>query len=238
MAYLLQLERSIVRPRVARYAAITMNTPDETKLRSPLLLDKNRSILVVIDVQEKLMPHIKSRDVITWNLQRLLTAAELFQIPIRASEQYPRGLGATVEPLRQHLNNAIGAPLTEKSMFSCRECEQWLAEATCLERPQIVITGIETHVCVLQSAFDFMAAGFDVFLVVDAVGSRYRLDHRTALTRISQSGGNLITTESVLFEWCERSGTPEFKQVSELVKQPRPRRGRKYDESASANRLQ
>ncbi len=148
-------------------------------------------------------------------------------VPVRATEQYPKGLGRTVESLQKKLQASGAGSTLEKTMFSCRECLELFEAAESQQRHQIVLTGIETHVCVLQTAFDFLAAGFDVYLIVDAVGSRSKRDHRIALNRLETAGVTLVSAESVMFEWCEVSDTPEFKQISELVKlQPPPRKQR------------
>lgn len=185
--------------------------------RSSHLIDRATSTLLIVDVQEKLIPSIQHSDWLIWNIQRLIDGADILNVPTRATEQYPKGLGHTVESLRSKLN-----AIPDKSLFSCRECEDIIQAAIAEERRQIVLTGIETHVCVLQTALDFIAAGLDVFLVVDAVGSRSHRDQRIAVQRMRDCGVNVVTTESVLFEWCEVSGTPEFKQISQLVKQTGP----------------
>ncbi len=185
--------------------------------RSPLLVDRRRSGLLVVDVQEKLFPLIRHPSRLAWNIRRLLDGAGLLGVPLAGTEQYPRGLGPTIAPLRERLRE-----IPEKRMFSCRECnslfEQWQTSSL----RQIVLAGIEAHVCVLQTALDAIAMGFDVYAVVDAVGSRRELDEQIGLRRIEQAGGTLVTTESVLFEWCESSAIPEFRQISELVRETEP----------------
>ncbi len=187
--------------------------------RSPLLLDRSRSSLLVIDVQEKLLPLIRHSAEIAWNIRRLMDGAKILEIPVVATEQYPVGLGSTSSELRERLG-----PIPDKRMFSCRECghlfDQWDEAAV----EQIVVVGIEAHVCVQQTSLDLIAMGFDVYVVVDAVGSRFELDEQVGLRRIEQSGGTLTTTESVLFEWCETSGIPEFKKISDLVRERVPAR--------------
>jgi isochorismate hydrolase len=186
-------------------------------IRSPLLLDRAQSGLLVVDVQEKLLPTIDRHAVIAWNIDRLLGAAKLLGVPFAASEQYPAGLGKTVEPIRAQLN-----AIAEKRMFSCRECQPiinaWIERGL----RQIVVVGIEAHVCVLQTALDMQSIGFDVFVPADAVGSRMQLDYSTALGRLAQAGVIVTTTESIMFEWCETSAASEFKQISALVRQSPP----------------
>ena len=186
--------------------------------RSPLLMNAQDSALVVIDVQEKLIPHIRNHEELTWNIGRLITGAELLGLRIVATEQYPRGLGATIEAIRQPLRTAK-SPIPEKTMFSCRECADEFSNLYQQGIHKLLVTGIETHVCVAQSALDLIAAGFSVYVCVDAVGSRHRVDHETALRRLENSGAVLTTTEAALFEWCERASREEFKAISKLIQE-------------------
>jgi nicotinamidase-related amidase len=182
-----------------------------------LLLDRKRSGLLVVDVQEKLFPLIQDSARIAWNIGRLLDGAHLLAIPFVATEQYPQGLGPTIESLKTRLNTR-----PSKRMFSCRECAPLLDDWRARGIEQLVVTGIEAHVCVLQTALDCLAAGWDVFAPVDALGSRQEVDAQVALRRLEQAGVTLTTSESVLFEWCESSAIPEFKQISDLVRATGP----------------
>jgi hypothetical protein len=147
----------------------------------------------------------------------LIDGAHTLGIPVEATEQYPKGLGTTTPVLAERL-----AAIPSKLMFSCRECsplfERWRDRGVY----KILVAGIETHVCVQQTVLDLLAAGFQVYLAVDAVGSRYTVDRDIALRRMEMSGATLTTTEAALFEWCEVAGTPEFKQVSALVRETPP----------------
>jgi isochorismate hydrolase len=106
--------------------------------------------------------------------------------------------------------------------FSAAGCDPFVTQLQHLDRRQVVIGGLETHVCVLQTALDLLTTGFDVYLVADAVGARFALDHDVALRRLEGAGTTVTTTESVLFEWCERAGTDQFRQISQIVRQPGP----------------
>jgi len=185
--------------------------------RSPELLSRSDSALLVVDVQEKLLTAIPAREVIVWNIRRLLDAAALFQIPVAASEQYPRGLGPTAEVLAQRLESPAA-----KQRFSCHGCQIVPDTWTSAGIYKLVVTGIEAHVCVLQTVLDLLSAGFQIHVPVDAIGSRYRLDYDTALRRMEASGAVLTTTEMVMFEWCETAADPNFKQLSALVRETRP----------------
>ena len=175
-------------------------------MRSPLLMSRENSALVVIDVQEKLIPAISGSKKIVWNIQRLARAANLLNVPARVTEQYPKGLGPTVQSLKEGLGDPV-----EKLMFSCRECQTMLDDLRGQGITNLTLVGIESHVCVLQTALDFITDGFNVYIVADAVGARSELDHEIALRRAETSGCFITTTEAVLFEWCESASAPEFK---------------------------
>lgn len=184
--------------------------------RSHELIGRGESRLLLIDVQEKLMPTIPVRESLIKNCRKLIEAAKLFGVPVSATEQYAKGLGPTVPELRNLLD---AAAIPDKVCFSAAECLGW---GTAAEHPdgrfQIVVAGIEAHVCVLQTALDLLAHGFQVFIPADAIASRAKLDWKIALRRLAASGAILTTTESVMFEWCAAAGSPEFKQLSQLVK--------------------
>lgn len=172
--------------------------------------------VVVVDVQAKLLPHIDQGDIVERNVAKLLNAAAMFAIPGFVTEQYPKGLGPTTGNVTSSLPS--GYQTLEKLMFSCRECEAILSALPSQNRHNVLLAGIESHVCVMQSALDLLSAGFDVFACVDAMGSRFTIDHQTAIRRMELSGVTLVTMEMVLFEWCEIAGSQQFKQISQLAK--------------------
>lgn len=190
--------------------------------RSPLLMNASDSAVVVIDVQEKLLPLIPNHKHITWNMLRLIEGAELLDVSVCCTEQYPRGLGKTVDPLLGKVNSVGEHAIAEKTMFSCRQCSSLFETISESGIHNLLLCGIETHVCVAQSALDLMAQGFNIFVCVDAIGARSPIDHRVALRRLESSGVTLTTTEAVLFEWCESSKHSEFKKISKLVQQTAP----------------
>ncbi len=185
--------------------------------RSPLLMNPHDSALLVIDVQAKLVPLVLAPSRLVWNIGRLVEGATLLQVPIGLTEQYPKGLGATVEELRPLLPDAC-----EKTTFSCAECgelfDRWQAEG----RRKILVAGMETHVCVQQTTLDLLANGFDVYVAVDAVSARHAVDHQTALGRMSDAGATLTTCESAIFEWCDHSRNTAFRQLSQLIQREPP----------------
>lgn len=180
-----------------------------------MLMSAHDSCLLVIDIQAKLNPVMFDPDRAPDGSANLLKAAEILGIPALLTEQYPKGVGETVEGLQDLM--PVGCPV-EKNTFSCLGEEAFAEKFEDLGRPQVVIAGIEAHICVLQTALELLDRGFDVFVVEDATASRTRENHRAGLERIRDAGGWVVTVEMVLFEWLKRSGTPEFKQISQLIK--------------------
>ncbi|MGB2933005.1 MAG: hydrolase [Methyloceanibacter sp.] len=184
-----------------------------------MLLDRDKSQLLIVDVQEKLLPAVSDPERVVERCVRLVRAARRLEIPITFSEQYPSGIGPTVAPLREALDYA-GAVL-EKVEFSCMKngpLRERLHELRRKGRPQVVIGGIEAHVCVAQTAIDLEEQGFESFVVADAVSSRAKASRRLALARLLKAGADIVDSEMVLFEWMGKSGTPEFKELHALVK--------------------
>lgn len=186
----------------------------KTYTRSPSLLSSGTSRFLLVDLQEKLLPAMYGGDEVVANCEKLIAGAQILNVPLSATEQYPKGLGPTIPQIADHIPQR-----PDKLRFSCAEALDWaLADRTEKDRHQIVVAGIETHVCVLQTAFDLLSNQFDVFVVADAVTSRKPKDYDLALQRMRDSGVQIVTTEMVLFEWCEVAGSDEFKQISKLVR--------------------
>ena len=142
-----------------------------------------------------------------------MDAAKLFEMPRVGTEQYPRGLGATEPSLAERL-----PALPSKTRFSCLECSELFTQLAAQQRRKIMVVGIETHVCVQQTVLDLLSESFEVYVAVDAIGSRFELDRQVALNRMELAGATLTTTEATLFEWCESASDPQFKAISALVK--------------------
>jgi nicotinamidase-related amidase len=184
-----------------------------------MLLSRDKSQLLIIDVQEKLLPAMSNPERVVERCVRLVRAARALDIPITVSEQYPQGIGPTVGPLREALGNS--ATVIEKVEFSCLKNEalrDHLHELRRRGRPQVVMGGIEAHVCVNQTAIDLEEQGFEAFVVVDATSSRARSSRRLALARMQRSGVDVVDSEMAVFEWLGQAGTPEFKELLALVK--------------------
>ncbi|MGI8979151.1 MAG: hydrolase [Pirellulaceae bacterium] len=185
--------------------------------RSPELMNRGDTALLVVDMQEKLVRLIPRHVPLVWNIGRLIDGAKILGLEVLATEQYPKGLGPTSPELAAKLG-----PIPAKMAFSCGECGELFEALGQKGIHRILVCGIEAHVCVQQTVHDLLAAGFRVYLAVDAVGARGWLDCETALQRMDSAGATLTTVEAALFEWCDVAGTPEFKQISNLVKQPPP----------------
>ncbi len=183
-----------------------------------MLIDASKASLLFVDVQSRLLPAMADGDGVVARCQVLLQAAQKLDVPVAVSEQYPKGLGHTVEGLR----SAIGtAPVFEKLAFSCWRDIFMRAALIGLHdrgRPQIIVAGIEAHVCVLQTALDLAQSGFAVFVVADAVSSRAETSKALALARMGHAGIDVINTEMAVFELLGKAGTPEFKELSGLIK--------------------
>ncbi|MEZ6128014.1 MAG: isochorismatase family protein [Planctomycetaceae bacterium] len=191
------------------------STGSETSTRSSSLLHRDRSCLLIVDVQEKLLPVINNHERVLESIGFLLDCASVMRIPVVMSEQYPKGLGPSVRSVAEH--RAV-THVFEKLRFSAAEgfVQQPIVDLKL--RPQVVVAGIETHICVLQTALDLLASGYQVFVVEDATGSRSSTDSASALVRIRSAGGTMCTAESVAFEWCEVAGSDEFRTISRLVR--------------------
>ncbi len=179
------------------------------------LLERDRAALVVIDVQESFRSYQSFAGVAS-ACAKLVQAARILSLPMLVSEQYPKGLGRTVPEL------GLGdEPRIEKTVFSAARADGFdlgVAGTDPGGVGQAVVCGIETHVCVSQTVHDLLAAGVEVHVPADAVGSRHPLDHERGLERMERAGAVVGTVEAALFELLERAGTPEFKAVQALIK--------------------
>lgn len=179
----------------------------------PNVLDRDRAALVVIDVQERIDAVMTDRRH-TPRIEDLVDAFGTLELPVVATEQYPKGLGDTVASLRERYE---GDPI-EKDTFSCVREPRFVQAIEAVGREQLVVCGIEAHVCVVQTVLDLLAAGHQVHVPHDAVNSRRVADREWGMRRMVESGAVPTTTESVLFELVERCGTDDFRAMAALVK--------------------
>jgi nicotinamidase-related amidase len=170
--------------------------------------------LLVIDVQDKLMAMIPGADRVIGNIGFLIDAARLLEMPVQATEQYPKGLGPTVAELARRLPER-----PDKTAFSSCAVPAVLANFARAARPRILLAGIEAHVCVLQTALDLLAHNLQVFVAADAVASRYAVDQELALRRLEHEGAVVTTSEAAVFEWVGGADHPRFKDISRLVQE-------------------
>jgi nicotinamidase-related amidase len=180
-----------------------------------MLMSAARSALLVVDIQQRLLPNMAAPQAVVENAAVLIRAARRLSVPILASEQYPRGLGSTVPDLADLLSPD---QVLEKLHFSCIGDADFAQRFRELGRPQAVIAGIEAHVCVLQTVEDLLAQGAEAFVVEDATSSRTPKNHAAAMARLREAGARVVTTEMVVFEWLAKAGTPEFKELSALIR--------------------
>lgn len=184
-----------------------------------MLIEAAKSTLLIVDVQDRLLPAMAAPEAVETRCLVLVKAAKLLGVPITVSEQYPKGLGRTVPALAAELG--ADAAVFEKLSFSCWQNmamkDHFIAHHE-TQRPLVILAGIEAHVCVLQTALDLAAAGFAVFAVADAMSSRAVSSEQLAHARMRQAGVSLINTEMAVFELLRKAGTPEFKALSALIR--------------------
>jgi nicotinamidase-related amidase len=183
--------------------------------RHESLLEPTRGAILVIDVQEGFRSHVPDLARIAAQIRLLLAGAELLDVPIAASEQYPQGLGHTID----EVGLPPGTPICEKVEFAMPSAPGWdRLPAEVRDAQQLVLVGIETHVCVRHTALALLSAGRRVQVVVDAVASHTDPHRDVALRGLEQAGARLTTVEQVLFDWLRTAGTPAFRQVQALLK--------------------
>lgn len=179
--------------------------------------DSQTSTLMVIDIQERLTSSMPAgvRDRVIEQVSVLLTAAESLAIPVLLTEQYPKGLGPTEKALLNKLPN--NTPVIEKTSFSLVKAESVIESLQQSGRKQVFLVGMETHICVLQTALDLLKQGYEVFVVEDAVSSRAKGNQFNALQRLRLAGAVITNVESLLFEWLGDAKHPAFKQLAKLI---------------------
>lgn len=184
-------------------------------MRHPRILNRDEAVLFIIDVQESFRKVLGDFDSLTKNIGTLIQAANVIEIPVVVTEQYPRGLGNTVEELSKHLSKH---EYFEKSCFSAGGIDNLMSWLKASGRKQVILSGIETHVCVNQTAHDLLHAGFQVHLITDAVASRIPQNKVVGIEKMVGSGAVPSSVEMCLFEMLVESGTDRFKAVQKLVK--------------------
>jgi nicotinamidase-related amidase len=177
-------------------------------------VNQEDAVLVIIDIQERLMNAMAERDQVYKNTALLVETAKQFNIPIIISEQYPRGLGSTVSEIKDHLED-YPYQYIEKTSFSVSD---QLLGIMPTGRKTLIVTGTETHVCVYQTVRNMVEAGYNVHMAKDAVCSRYEINYSNGLALMHDAGAVISNTETIVFDLLKISGTPEFKAISPLLK--------------------
>ena len=182
-----------------------------------LLCNVENSCLMIVDIQEKLSAVMPEKVInrLKSNADVLLTAADRLNVPVIVTMQYPKGLGDVENFVKDKLNEK--SKCFEKTSFSCLGAEGLPEHLEKLNKKQIIMIGLESHICVLQSAIELTEKGYDVFVVSDAIASRKLTSYETSLTRLEHANIWLLNTESVLFEWLRNASHPEFKSLSKLI---------------------
>jgi len=184
-------------------------------MRHPDLLRKDDTLLVIIDIQTKLLRVIFEKERLVLSCRKLIQAAKLLRIQMVMTEQYPQGMGPTDPQILKVLGDMKAI---EKVSFSCCGIDDFNQKIASFGKKQIVVIGIEAHVCVLQTMHDLLHQGYFVCVPYDAVSSRKEDDYKNALDRMRQAGAVIGSVESCVFELLEKAGTPIFKEVSKLIK--------------------
>jgi len=181
----------------------------------PAILTSKMTVLVVVDVQEKLLPYVADKENVTKNLQMLIKFAHIMDIPIVLTEHYPKGLGRTVPEIKEVLKEY--KPI-EKVIFSCFGSDEFKTRLKELGAKTLMLTGIESHICVEQTALDAMNSGYEVHVISDAIASRTPRNLEIGIEKMRQFGAVISSTEMAMYEIMERADTKEFKEVLSLVK--------------------
>jgi nicotinamidase-related amidase len=177
-----------------------------------MLLTAESAVVLLLDLQERLVPAIHDGDVVVARAVRLAEAARLLDVPIRATEQYPEGLGRTVPPLAGYPESTLA-----KTTFAAT-ADPGFSELLPAGVSEIVVAGCEAHICVLQTVLGLLPRGRRVLMVADAVGSRDPADRAAAIDRARKHGAEIVTSEMVLFEWLRDAQHPKFREVQKLLK--------------------
>lgn len=180
------------------------------------ILNVENSLVMIIDVQEKLLNAVFNKEVLEKKAVTIAKTANILDIPVVVTEQYPKGLGATISSVKENLKENTN--YFEKTSFSALEDQNILNLIKSTGRKQVIIFGIETHICVNQTVNALILEGFDVQVISDACGSRFEKEYQAGLSRMKDNGAKIITTEIALFEWLRSARHPKFKEVQGLIK--------------------
>jgi len=176
---------------------------------------KDNTIGIIVDIQERLFPHIEGHEQLARNVEILIKGLQALEVPVVVSEQYKKGLGNTIETIESLVDSN---PHIEKMAFSCCDEPRLMEKMELTSKRFIIIAGIEAHICVLQTAIDLIERGYHPVVIEDCVGSRNPANKQNAIERLRKEGVIISTYESILFELCRYAGNDTFKTISKLVK--------------------
>ena len=193
-------------------------TPDTAPARHPYLLGRETTVLVVVDMQEPFLSAIFERERLTQNVLLLSRAARILGVPTLATVQYTARMGGIVPAVAHALPDGVALAALDKLCFSCAGSDAFLDALARTGRKQVLLCGIETHICVSQTAHDLLHAGYQVHVAADAVSSRSLEKHKLGMERIRDAGIRPCAAEAAIYEWLREAGTPEFKEILALVR--------------------
>ena len=182
-----------------------------------MLIDESKLLCFLIDIQEKLFPRIFDNQSILYKVKTYLKIVNSMNLPLILTEQYPKGLGKTIDMIESNIKTKNFYKF-QKTSFSCIGADDVRDQLSNLEKKQVLLCGIETHICVLQTAFDLLKMDYDVFILDECVGSRNKLDKDIGISRLRKSGCTVLTLEMLAFELVRSSAHPNFKNISDLIK--------------------
>jgi len=182
--------------------------------RNKIILERENTALLIIDIQEKILKAMLNHEDLLENVIKLVKGVKVLEIPTYFTEQYPKGLGNTVKEIKDELNGEA----IQKMSFSCFGADNLFEKLKMGKISQVIVSGIETLVCVQQTVLDLLSNGFQVNVLADAVASRKQIDKEIALSRMEKHGAEITTHEVVLFELLGICGTHEFKEISKIIK--------------------
>mgnify|MGYP001427748016 CR=1 FL=1 len=193
---------------------INKNTGNPIDIDKNKIIVENQTLLLILDIQEKIIRNIPNKELILFNIKKLIETCDLLKVHIAITEQNPLKLGKTVKSII----GDKGYPIYEKMEFSCSKNKNLLEYLAKYKIKNIILCGIESHICILQSSIELLGKGFNILIARDAIGSRHIIDNDTAFLRLISSGAVASTTESLICELCKTSNRKEFREISKILK--------------------
>ena len=193
---------------------IRKQKPEEKSSNNHKIILEDQTLLLILDMQEKLISNIKENELLIFNIKKLIKACNLLNVPIAMTEQNPLKLGKTLESIL----DGKEYPIFEKMEFSCSKNKSFKNYLKKYNFKNIIVCGIESHICILQTSIELLGKGLNILIPKDAIGSRNEIDNDTAFLRLILSGAVASTTESIICELCKTSSRKEFREISKILK--------------------